>query len=108
MAADTRPFYERELLQAETRETIIALLGDLGITQRELAKRLGVTEGRVSQLLRGPASPSLTTLADVGTAIGVRFAVVGIPFEETSPPQWLWLHRKGVCATAKAVMPVVT
>lgn len=40
-----------------------------GISQRELAKRLGVSEARVSVLLSGRQSPSLDTIRGVAEAL---------------------------------------
>ena len=44
---DPRKAFEEELLVGETADTIAALLESLGISQRELARRLGVSEARV-------------------------------------------------------------
>lgn len=41
------------------------------LTQRDLAERLGVTEGAVSQYLRGNLTE--TTIDRIGAAIGVTF-----------------------------------
>ena len=47
----------------------------LGLTQAEVAERMGVSKSRVSQIERGEGNPTLETLEKVGHAFGltVRF-----------------------------------
>jgi len=90
--------YEEELLTGAVTDSLNALLHSLGLTQRELAHRLGVSEGRVSQVLTGNENVTLATLASFGWALGVRFDLVPAELEsrEGSPaesdpayPDWL-------------------
>ena len=87
--------YEQELLLGGVVDVLEAVLSSLGISQRELAERLGVTEGRVSQILSGARSLNLSTLAAVGLATGVRFEVVPLPIENELEPaaldQFAWM-----------------
>jgi len=65
--------YEEAYLVGEVTDSILALLQGLGISQAELAERLGVTRGRVSQILSGRQNLTLRTLAAIGWALGVSF-----------------------------------
>ncbi len=51
-------------------------MGD-SISQGELARRLNVSEGRVSQVLNNPGNLSLKTMVQYSRAIGVKIAIVG-------------------------------
>jgi hypothetical protein len=68
--------FEEELLVGEATESLYAIVQSLGITQRELARRLQVSPGRVSQILSGGLNLTLRTLAGCGWALGVRFGLV--------------------------------
>ena len=47
------------------------LLDELGITQKELARRSGISAGYLSQLIRGKRSPSVRTQRRLQQALGV-------------------------------------
>lgn len=55
------------------------------ITQAELAEKLGVTEGRVSQIFRKPDNLSLRSVVKLVRAIGLKMAVVGYDSEDDAP-----------------------
>src|SRR3954468_23469462 len=97
---EVRRIYEEELLLGEATENVTALLRSLRISQRELARRLGVSEARVSQIVSGAENLPLRSLAGVGWALGVRFELeptgmsaaerTGGPAEADLPaPDWL-------------------
>lgn len=95
---EIRRTFEEEFLFGEATETIAALLQDLNINQAELAERLGVTRGRVSQILSGGENLTLRTLGAVGWALGIRLALnphpmtqrAGTPaVDDLLPPAWL-------------------
>lgn len=97
---ELRRAYEEDVLIGEVTDTIAALLESIGLTQRELAERLEVTESRVSQMLAGSANITLKTLADAGWAVGVRWDVAAKPMEdractpaEHDPPLPAWLSK---------------
>jgi transcriptional regulator with XRE-family HTH domain len=92
--------YEQELLTGEAADVIAALLESGQISQRELAKRLGVSEARVSQIVSGTGNLTLASLSAAGWALGVRFKLVPLPIEErestpaaTDKPLPGWLAR---------------
>jgi transcriptional regulator with XRE-family HTH domain len=97
-ALDAQHAYEQELLVGASVDLVNALIGESRITQRELAKRLGVTEGRVSQILSGEHNMSLKKLASLAWALGIRFELVPVAIPERAatpavndpdPPGWL-------------------
>jgi transcriptional regulator with XRE-family HTH domain len=95
-----RRVFEEELLVGEATDTVAALLESLGLPQKELASRLGVTPGRISQILSGKENLTLRSLAALGWALGVRFELrptamsdrAGTPAED-DPPAPPWLDR---------------
>jgi transcriptional regulator with XRE-family HTH domain len=62
----------REDLIMEATETICDLLETDKILRKELAKRLGKTEGFISQLLGGDRNLTLQTIADIFHVLGYR------------------------------------
>ena len=95
--------YEGELLCAEVVEHLRALAADLGVTQHELARRLGVSDARVSRIMTGRENLTLRTIAELGWALGARFEVVAAPFKDRTdspaehdplPPRWLYGHAR--------------
>lgn len=62
--------------RAELMQQIAAILTDKEWTQSEAAKRCGVTQPRINDLLRGRVSRfSLDALVNIATAIGRRVHV---------------------------------
>jgi len=59
-----------------------------GVSQRELAERLGVGESRVSQILNGDGNVRMATLGRVLGALGykVRIQVEPVGSDAPSPP----------------------
>jgi plasmid maintenance system antidote protein VapI len=56
-----------------------ARLADLGHTQNWLASQLGVTRGRVHQLLHSDTDMNVSTLEKVTEALGLKVELVGKP-----------------------------
>jgi len=106
--------YERELLFGEAIETVAALLASQGISQRELAERLGRSEARVSRILNGGENTTLKTIADLGYALGIRFTLAPVPFadrtgtpaaDDEPAPEWLARQRRHRAGNAPAEAP---
>jgi len=94
---DRREF-ERQLLLGEVGETIGALLRELGVSQRELAERMQLSESRVSRIVGAGENLTLKTIADLGFALGLRFNLCAEELDDRSKgpaaadgplPDWL-------------------
>ena len=53
------------------RENMRAIRDELGISQSELARRMGKTPGYVCDMERGRRAPNLSTLAEIANGLGV-------------------------------------
>jgi DNA-binding Xre family transcriptional regulator len=95
---DERRDYERVLLGGIGSDTILQLLHHAGISQQELADRLGLSQPRISKLLRSE-NMTLQMLADLGWGLGVRFELRPIALEPDAtravddPPLPEWVAR---------------
>lgn len=69
---EERDRFEADTLKAVVADTFSLLLEDLGVTQRELARRLKTSDANVSKLLSGAANLKLSTIAKIAFALGVR------------------------------------
>ena len=99
---EIRRAFEEEFLFGEATDTLAGLIASLGISQRELAHRLGVSPGRVSQILSGEENLTLRSFAALGWALGVRFGLNPVPMADRAgtpaahdPPAPAWLGRPG-------------
>ena len=68
---------DEEMLTLVTQLTneINWCLRERGLTRADLAARMGVSPGRVSQILGGGENLTLRTLAALSTALDARFAI---------------------------------
>jgi len=62
--------YKHELAVSAFTNDLVRLMTEQNITQADLARRLGVSRSRISQLLQHKSSPSLHTMVQVAHAIG--------------------------------------
>lgn len=67
--------YELARLPRDLTTAITWYMSEHGVTKRELAKRLGVTPGRVSQVLSGDENLTIRTLAAVCAALDAHLQV---------------------------------
>lgn len=63
------PEYEFDVLALEIGEQIVERMEELGLTQADLARKMGVSRARISQILRG--DDNLTLKSVVAVAIGL-------------------------------------
>lgn len=110
---EIRRVFEEELLVGEATDTIAGLLESLGLSQRVLADRLGVTPGRISQILSGKENLTLRSLGALGWALGVRFELHPVAMADRAgtpaandPPAPAWLNR--LRPTARVTYGAVT
>ena len=69
--ADKRAFAREELVYNVT-EDILVTLEDMGITKKELARRLGRSKSYVTQILSGIRNMTLGTLSDICFALEIK------------------------------------
>lgn len=97
LSATERVAHEETSLQVLTADILGLLLEDLNISQAELARRLRMSEARVSKMLSGSQNLTLKSIARICTALGVRFRPhlvaghrTGTPAADDAPfPDWV-------------------
>jgi len=67
--------FAEEAAMAQVAVALADLLERCAVSQRELANRIGVTEGRVSQILAANSNPTVRTVARLAHAMGRRLQV---------------------------------
>ncbi|HXZ67375.1 MAG TPA: helix-turn-helix transcriptional regulator [Alphaproteobacteria bacterium] len=74
---DPKYVAEYEALEGEfaIAAAVIAARADAGLTQDELAKRMGTTQSVVARLESGQARPSTSTLEKLADATGTRLKI---------------------------------
>jgi transcriptional regulator with XRE-family HTH domain len=77
--------YEAARLPRELTTAVTWYMSEHGVTKRELAQRMRVTPGRVSQILSGDENLTLRTLAAVCTALDARLRVELVPSKPAGP-----------------------
>lgn len=79
MSPDERRDYERGYaeaqLAAEVGERVRAAREGAGLSQRELAARMGTSQAAIARLEAGGVGATLTTLHRVATAVGMELRV---------------------------------
>jgi transcriptional regulator with XRE-family HTH domain len=59
-------------LSQRVRAALAWYMDEHGVSRAQLARRMGVTPGRVSQLLSGDENLTLKTLSTIATCLGAR------------------------------------
>ena len=72
-----RASYEDEARISEFREFVFRLRTEAGLTQGELASRMGTTQSAIARMEGGGTRPTLDTLEKLATAVGSEL-VVGV------------------------------
>jgi len=84
-----RPKYKKvyEALREEftLASAVIDARNRAGLTQQELAKKMGTTQPVVARLESGRVRPSMRTLARLAEATGSRLLISFEPYEEPRP-----------------------
>ena len=76
-----RALDEHELLVKSARKVLFRAMLEKGLSQRELADRMGQTEGQVSRVLHSNDTMNLRTFARLSEAVGVRFEFIRVEEE---------------------------
>jgi DNA-binding XRE family transcriptional regulator len=83
---DSDPAFRKEWERLQANEevawSVIRLRMKLGISQEELARRIGVSPPTISRLESGRHSPNFATLRKIADAVGHKVVVT---FTETGP-----------------------
>jgi DNA-binding XRE family transcriptional regulator len=67
--------WERLALARMVAVQLIGYRADHGLSQRELAEQLGVSQPRIVELESGEKNPQIETLAKIAAATGLEFAI---------------------------------
>ncbi len=78
---ELRRGYEKEALIGEFVAWVHDHLTNKKIQRQDLARMLGVSPSRVSQILAGTENLTLGSVADIGWALGVTFTLSARPWE---------------------------
>jgi ribosome-binding protein aMBF1 (putative translation factor) len=70
-----RAEWERTALGRAVALTVVGYRGDHGLSQRGLARRLGMTQPQVARLERGDVNPSIETLIRLVAALGIELDI---------------------------------
>ena len=70
-----RAEWERTALARAVALAIVRYRGDHGLSQRDLAKRLGMKQPQVARLELGEVNPSMETLMRVSGQLGIEFTI---------------------------------
>ena len=62
--------YKHELAISAFTNDVARVMDEKGVSQSELARRLGVSRARVSPLMQHTSSPTLRTMVEVAIALG--------------------------------------
>ena len=92
--AERRAAYEDEVRITAFRELVYRLRTDAGLTQAELAERMGTTQSAIARMEGGGTRPTLETLEKVAGAVGAEL-VVGVGENLSENPSIAKLVRDG-------------
>ena len=73
--ADTRAAYDAQVDEFTVARELIAARTQAGLTQADVAERMGTTQSTVARLEGGKATPSLRSLQRYAQAVGRRAVV---------------------------------
>ena len=69
---ETREAYEAHAYEFEIARSLIEARSDAGLTQAEVAKRMGTTQSAIARIEGGSQLPSMKSVIRYATAIGAR------------------------------------
>ena len=82
METDNHPLVAEYDIEAELRELIITTRAKLGITQKQLADKSGVSQANISKIENGSYRPSISILKRIADGLGKRLIIEFIDREE--------------------------
>ncbi len=81
--------YRHELALSAFTNDVARVMKEKNINQSELARRLGVSRARVSQLMQHTSSPTLRTMVEVALALGCDVTPVVVSQRQTESAEKL-------------------
>lgn len=69
-------------IEAEIREQIVVTRTSIGMTQKELANKSGVSQANISRIENGNYNPSIAVLKRIADGLGKRLIVEFADYEE--------------------------
>jgi len=87
--------FSQEVLITRATEEIWKAMEDAGITQAELAKKMDVTKGHISQILNGSRNMTLRTLADICFALDCQ-PTLRLEPKKTKKVEWRAIDQESV------------
>lgn len=86
---EENPALPGELAKVSVAADLTILVAESGLSRSDLAKKLGWSRARVSQVLSGESNLTVETIHAVATACGAAFDVVfRKPFDVRAPQMW--------------------
>jgi transcriptional regulator with XRE-family HTH domain len=101
LTAEGQAAYEDEARIAAFRDLVYRLRIDAGLTQAELATRMGTTQSAIARMEGGGTRPTLETLEKVASAVGAEL-VVGVGEHLSENRSIAKLVREGRAVVRKA------
>jgi len=98
---EARAAHDDEARISEFRELVYRLRTEAGLTQAELAHRMGTTQSAIARMEAGGTRPTLETLERLATAIGQEL-VVGVGTQLSQNRSIAKLVRQGHAVVRKA------
>jgi DNA-binding phage protein len=77
--------YKHELAISSFTNDVARMMLEKRVSQSELARRMGVSRARVSQLMQHRSSPTLRTMVQVAQALGCDVIPLVVPAEAKVP-----------------------
>ena len=81
------PDFEFDRVAIDVGEQIVARMEERGMTQADLARAMGLSRARVSQILRGNDNLTLKSIVAVAIALDCRVEMLLKPVGTTDPEQ---------------------
>ena len=79
---DKKPFFMEYDIETEVSELIINTRTQLGITQKQLADKSGISQANISKIENGNYRPSILTLKKIADGLGKRLIIEFVDHEE--------------------------
>lgn len=94
---EARAEYRHELAISAFTNSLARIMADQRMSQAELARRLGVSRVRVSQIMQHRCSPTLRTMMQISSALGCDLTVAitpGVDSEDARGPRRAAVSRR--------------